>query len=215
MPTASSRALIEGFTTQDFAVFELDGFAERMEAIKTLVRPKLTRIGEVMAPELSELLGVPMYAHVARHARRSVNPPKDTWVAFSASARGYKAHPHFQVGLWADHLFIQFALIYESPDRPRFARNVRANLDQVHRALPAHFRWSLDHARPEGTPEGEMDATRFDLFLGKIEKLKNAEVLCGEDLPAGDARVADGNRLLAEIRETFRTLLPLYRLATA
>ena len=36
------------------------------------------------------------YPHVAKHARRSVNPPKDTWVAFATSKRGYKMLPHFK-----------------------------------------------------------------------------------------------------------------------
>ena len=37
--------------------------------------------------------------HVAKHARRSVNPPIDTWVAFAPNKRGYKMLPHFQIGL--------------------------------------------------------------------------------------------------------------------
>jgi uncharacterized protein YktB (UPF0637 family) len=36
---------------------------------------------------------------VARHARRTVNPPDDTWVAFAPDRRGYKKHCHFKVAV--------------------------------------------------------------------------------------------------------------------
>ena len=51
---------------------------------------------------------------MAKHARRTVNPPKDSWVAFAPYKRGYKSLPHFQIGLWRTHLFIVLVIIYEA-----------------------------------------------------------------------------------------------------
>ena len=36
---------------------------------------------------------------MAKHARRTVNPPDDTWVAFALDKRGYKKHCHFKVAV--------------------------------------------------------------------------------------------------------------------
>lgn len=201
----------KGFTPADFAVFSLPGFEERMAALKTIVRPKLEALGSLMAPRLSEAVGMPMYAHVAKHARRTVNPPQDTWVAWSANARGYKAHPHFQVGLWQSHVFAQFALIYEAPQKARFAQRLRENLAEIR--LPEDFVWSGDHTQPEAVAHGAMDAAAFATFLDRLERVKKAEALCGIHVMAHEPLVKDGEALLARIEEVFRATMPLYRMA--
>src|SRR5256886_11650552 len=87
------------FVTADFKVFDAKGFQPRMAEIRSRVRPKLEALGKSLAPALSRSLGGEVFAHVARHARRTVNPPDDTWVAFSPDARGYKKHCHFKVAV--------------------------------------------------------------------------------------------------------------------
>ncbi|ASB89775.1 UPF0637 protein YktB [Bacillus sonorensis] len=105
------------FTEEDFHTFTIEGLDARMGVLKETVRPKLQGLGEHFAPVLSVLTGDEMFVHVAKHARRSVNPPDDSWVAFANNKRGYKKLPHFQIGLWKTHVFVWFALIYESPSR--------------------------------------------------------------------------------------------------
>src|SRR5947207_816856 len=90
---------MELFTLHDFKIFDIPGFHERMAAILTRIRPKLTSIGDRLAPKVSPLVDVPLYVHVAKHARRTVNPPDDTWAAFGASPRGYKKDVHFKVAV--------------------------------------------------------------------------------------------------------------------
>ena len=70
-----------------------------MEALNKHVRPQLHELGEYFSQYLEATTGEVFYPHVAKHARRSVNPPKDTWVAFATNNRGYKMLPHFQIGL--------------------------------------------------------------------------------------------------------------------
>src|SRR5438094_147704 len=88
-----------GFTPADFKVFDIDGFKPRMDAIKTRIRPKLEAIGRDLLPDVARIAGDIAFAHVARHARRTVNPPEDTWVAFALDKRGYKKHCHFKVAV--------------------------------------------------------------------------------------------------------------------
>src|SRR5437867_748078 len=90
---------ITPFSIEDFHAFELPGFAERMAAIRTRIRPKLETVCQILVPPLARIVKVEVFPHVARHARRTVNPPDDTWVAFGADRRGYKKGPHFKVAI--------------------------------------------------------------------------------------------------------------------
>src|SRR5690606_41356726 len=100
-----------GFTKEDFEGFAIPGLRSRMEALKARIRPKLEAIGEAVVPFLSSRLGEPVYAHVAKHARRTVHPPVDTWVAWATHKRGYEAHPHFQTVLSQTLALVEYATI--------------------------------------------------------------------------------------------------------
>lgn len=202
-----------GFTEPDFDVFEIPGLEARMEVLIRDVRPKLEEIGAEVAPFLSELCEQPMHVHVAKHARRTVNPPKDTWVAWAASKRGYKALPHFEVGMFRSHLFIIFAIIYESPNKKVFAHGLESNLEEVRTNIPNHFYWSMDHMAAQGTVQQEMDTEDFQTVIHKLRQIKKAEVMCGLRIDRDDPLVRDGEALLKTVRSTFEQLLPLYRMA--
>ncbi|WP_025684266.1 YktB family protein [Paenibacillus maysiensis] len=202
-----------GFTAKDFDVFEIPGLEPRMEVLIEQVRPKLEAIGAELAPFLTDLCGEPMHVHVAKHARRKVNPPKDSWVAWAANKRGYKALPHFEVGMFSSHLFIIFAIIYESPNKTTFAQALKANLSDVRTSLPGHFYWSMDHMAPEGTEQKQMDEKDFQTIIDKLQQVKKAEVMCGIRIDREDPLASDGAALLQAVRSTFERLLPLYRMA--
>ncbi|WP_281887936.1 YktB family protein [Paenibacillus sp. YYML68] len=202
-----------GFTAEDFDVFTIDGLEPRMEALIERVRPKLHELGSALSPALTTLCGEEMFTHVAKHARRTVHAPNDTWVAWANNKKGYKAHPHFQVGLWSTHLFVQFALIYESPNKSIFAANLEQQWDEVASSLPPHYVWSLDHMKPEGIPHTELQGETLEQLLLKLKTIKKSEALCGIHLNRHDPIVQDGPRLLAEIERVFETVMPLYRLA--
>lgn len=211
--SASNDMTLPGFTPEDFAVFAIPGLEPRMGALIERVRPKLTSIGEEVAPLLSAMCGEPMFPHVAKHARRTVNPPNDTWVAWSQSKKGYKAYPHFQVGMWSTHLFIQFAIIYESPNKTVFAKHMKQQLGDVMEAVPTRFFWSTDHMNPAVTPHAKMDEGALTAAADRLERVKQSEILCGLSLLPEDPAVRDGEKLLEVIGSTFETLLPLYRIA--
>lgn len=112
-----------GFTDSDFETFQIEGLEERMEAIEDRIRPKFRTIGQELTDELSARLGSEMFLHIAKHARRTVNPPQDTWLAIAANKRGYKKHPHFQVGLFDDFVFVWLAFIYELPKNRKWPKH--------------------------------------------------------------------------------------------
>ncbi|MFC7681633.1 YktB family protein [Paenibacillus sp. GCM10028914] len=202
-----------GFTADDFDVFTVPGLEGRMEVLIERVRPKLETLGAEIAPYISALCGEEMFVHVAKHARRTVNPPIDTWVAWAANKRGYKALPHFEVGMFESHLFIIFAIIYESPNKTTFARNLEKEISEIQLSLPKAYYWSTDHMSPGGTPHEDMDQERFDILINKLKQVKKAEVMCGLRIPREEAAKLSGDELVEKIQETFETLLPLYRMA--
>ncbi|HEY9898435.1 MAG TPA: DUF1054 domain-containing protein [Pantanalinema sp.] len=212
-PIAPLPPRLAGFSAEDFDVFSIPDFTARMEALKARVRPKLEALGAALAPELGAMLGEPVYPHVAKHARRTVNPPDDTWVAWSTQPRGYKAHPHFQLGLWGTHVFAQFALIYESPLKAPFAELALADLAWVREAVPGAMRWSHDHMRPFGDRHGAMDDAALAAYFERVARVSKAEALCGIDLMRDEVQAMDGAALAEAAMETFRSTLGLYRLA--
>ena len=202
-----------GFTAEDFEVFNIPGLEPRMNALISRVRPKLTELGTEMTPVLSMLCGEEMFPHVAKHARRTVHAPNDTWVAWGPNKRGYKALPHFQVGMFHSHLFIVFAIIYESEKKIVFAKALPGQLSTLRKKLPGSFFWSTDHLDPRGTPQADMSDEQFKELTRKLTEVKKGEVTCGLRIDNNDPILQNGEALMDLIQETFQTLLPMYRMS--
>ncbi|MCC3357625.1 YktB family protein [Bacillus sp. REN16] len=202
-----------GFTNDDFDVFTIDGLENRMDALITHVRPKLEDLGNHFAPTLSSLTGDEMFAHVAKHARRTINPPKDTWVAFANNKRGYKMLPHFQIGLWNTHLFVWFAVIYEAPIKAGFGKILLEHSEKIKEDTPHHFLWSVDHTKPETINHHELDEQKLEAMFTRLQTVKKAEILCGINIPRDEIIDMKPEELVRVIDGTFRKLIPLYQLA--
>lgn len=203
-----------GFTQSDFDVFNIDGLEARMDAINKQIRPKLEEFGTYFAPTLSVLTGDEMIAHVAKHARRTVNPPKDTWVAFANNRRGYKMLPHFQIGLWETHIFIWFAIIYEAPMKEKYGTTFEANTSKIHKDIPKNYVWSMDHTKPEAIKHGELSKEDLLSMFERLQSVKKAEILCGYHLTKEEAIGLSGKAFLDKIDAVFQHLAPLYTMLT-
>jgi uncharacterized protein YktB (UPF0637 family) len=201
------------FQSSDFDVFKVPGLENRMEALIAGIRPKLTALGHTLAADLSALAGVEMFPHVAKHARRTVNAPNDTWVAWAANKKGYKMLPHFQVGLFATHLFVQYAIIYESSNKAVFAKALQTELQQIKKTVPSAYMWSMDHLKPDATPHSIMTDENFEAMAKKLAASKNSEVMVGIRLDRNDPLLQDEDKLYSTILNTFETLMPLYRMS--
>jgi uncharacterized protein YktB (UPF0637 family) len=201
-----------GFTKEDFDVFTIDGFEKRMEALKSTIRPKLEILGNHFAPTLTTITGDELFPHVAKHARRSVNPPKDTWVAFSSNPRGYKMLPHFQIGMWESHLFIWYAVIYEAPQKAEIAKKFEKKITSIQKQIPSQFVWSADHMKPDAIKQSDLGKKGLLELFQKVQNVKKAELLCGFHISKEEAVQMSPQELIETMDQTLRTLLPLYKI---
>lgn len=201
-----------GFTESDFEVFSIDGLENRMDALITHIRPKLDALGEHFAPTLSAMTGNEMFAHVAKHARRKVHPPNDTWVAFANNSRGYKMLPHFQIGLWGSHVFIWFAMIYEAPHKVEYGKILQSKVNEIHHEIPNNFVWSIDHMKPDVFKHADLNKEELKDMFVRLQTIKKAEILCGYQIPREEAINMSGQQMIDQIQNVFTQVLPLYKL---
>ena len=199
-----------GFTQEDFDTFRIEGLERRMDAIRRRIQPEFQALGTRLANYLTEQLEQEMFLHIARHARRSVHPPQDTWLAIAANKRGYKKHPHFQVGLFDDHVFIWLALIYELPDKEKVANAYLEKIESFHR-LPAAFSFSQDHTKKDAGPVSALTTAHLERF----RDIKKAELLIGRKISAANPVLQDEQAFPILVEETFAALIPYYRLAVS
>jgi|SRR5690606_15503085 uncharacterized protein YktB (UPF0637 family) len=197
-----------GFVRSDFDTFQIDGLDKRMEAIQSRIQPKFQTIGEELVDHLSSNLGNEVFLHIAKHARRTVNPPKDTWLAISHNKRGYKKHPHFQVGLFDDHLFIWLACIYELDNKQEIAKSFLSNFKEL-KNLPKDFVVSLDHMKKDSINLDELEKSHLERF----RDVKKGEFLIGRHVSPNDPIVSNGDELVGLIKETYDSLIPFYKMA--
>jgi len=203
----------QGFTTEDFNVFTIDGLEPRMEAMKQSIRPKLEVLGDYFAPTLAALTGDEMFVHVAKHARRTINPPMDTWVAFASNPRGYKMLPHFQIGLWNTHLFIWFAVINEASNKIEIGSRLEKKIAKIYKETPKEFMWSLDHTKPEAFKHEALSKKDLEDMFERLGTIKKAELLCGFTIDKDEVIKLSGKELLEQIDSVFKTVAPLYQIA--
>ncbi|MDZ5608492.1 DUF1054 domain-containing protein [Bacillus pseudomycoides] len=203
---------LQTFKSTDFAVFAVDGLEERMNAIKTNIHPKLEALGEQFSHYLSEQTGETFFYHVAKHARRKVNPPNDTWVAFSTNKRGYKMLPHFQIGLWGTHAFIYFGLIYECPQKVEAAHAFLEHLNDLKTNIPNDFVWSIDHTKPAVKPHNTLEANDLQKMIERLATIKKAELLVGIHISPEEFSTLTNEQFLAKVTSTMHSLLPLYKI---
>jgi uncharacterized protein YktB (UPF0637 family) len=201
-----------GFTQKDFQVFTIKGLDSRMDALKENIRPKLEALGHHFAPTLSSLTGEEIYPHIARHARRTVNPPNDTWVAFASNPRGYKMLPHFQIGLWETHVFIWFAVIYEAPQKEQIGAGLEKHIDELYHDIPGDFVWSTDHTKPNATQQSRLSKEELLDSFKRLQTVKKAEILCGFHIDRDTVVKMGPSQLISKMDNVFRKLLPLYKM---
>ncbi len=204
-----------GFTATDFRVFEIPGLKARMDAIRSRIRPKLEAAGRDLLADVSRIGGAEAFAHVARHARRTVNPPEDTWVAFAGDRRGYKRHCHFKVAVSKGAIRFLFEAGPELADKPRWALAWRRHAPQL---IPV-----LRRARGMAWFKNEHDevpaASLTDMSLDDVARLgeeltrtRDGQLVLGRAVLAQEATRWQSRDYGRAARETFHVLAPLYRL---
>lgn len=206
---------IEPFSGQDFEVFDLPGFAERMAGIRTRIRPKLETIGQTLLPALTRIARVELTPHVARHARRTVNPPGDTWVAFGPDRRGYKKAPHFKVAVSRRGVRFLFEVGREYPDRAAWARawkreapRLRARLGKA-RGL-AWFK--NEHDDDPAAILAELDTAGWKSVGDELTRTQDGQLVVGRRVDARQVLTWRGPDYEKAALDTFALLGGLFQL---
>lgn len=196
-----------GFKARDFEVFAVDDFSARMELIYLHLRPRLLKLGDELAPELSRKLHVEFFPHVARHVRRTVNPPPETWAAFGQSPKGYKRYGYLALCISRAGLHARAVVKTEADQRPEMGAKIHAMAPELAKSLRgtkiAHYeKWDSRNIPVATVAQPDF----FDTIAGAFDK--KAGVL---DVGFG-WKVRDAIHLeRAELLDAFAELAPLYR----
>ena len=203
------------FVAGDFKIFDVSGFKPRMSEIHARVRPKLNALGGSLAPAVGRSVGGEVFAHVARHARRTVNPPDDTWVAFGPDARGYKKHGHFKLAVSRSSVRFLFEIGPEHAEKRRWASAWKKNAPKVGPVLRRvkHLSWfKNEHDDEPAAHLADLTPENLAELADELTRTRDGQFVVGRVVPADEAARWTEAQYRSAALETFRTLAPLYRL---
>ncbi|HDG4289475.1 TPA: YktB family protein [Staphylococcus aureus] len=197
------------FKPKYFKAFNVEGLDARMEALNEYIRPQLHELGEYFSDFFTSQTGETFYPHVAKHARRSVNPPKDTWVAFATNKRGYKMLPHFQIGMFEDQLFVMFGIMHEAKDKATRAKVFERKFKAIQQ-LPDDYRVCLDHMKPDKPFIKDLTDDDLKEAIQRAINVKKGEFFIARAITPQDKRLKSDKAFIAFLEETFDQFLPFY-----
>jgi uncharacterized protein YktB (UPF0637 family) len=209
---------MELFTAGDFKVFDIKDFNERMAAIMLKIRPKLTSIGEELAPGLGPLVDRTLYVHVAKHARRTVNPPDDTWAAFGASPRGYKKDVHFKVAVSRHAVRFLFEAGPEYYAKGEWARGWNRDFNDVATALRSakDLAWFKDeHDEEPASRLKDLSPTDLKKLGDELTRRRDGQLVLGRRIDASDFVGLKPKQVEKIAVDSFGPLAPLFQLHDA
>ncbi len=206
------------FKPDDFKVFDLKDFNERMAAILTRIRPKLTSIGEELAPKLSAVVDCPLYVHVARHARRTVNPPDDTWAALGGNQRGYKKDVHFKIAVSRHCVRFLFEAGPEYYAKGDWVRGWNAEFKETVRGLATskNLAWfKNEHDEDPAQLLADLAPAGLKKLAGELTRRKDGQFVLGTRIDAGDFVELKPKQVENLAIKTFKPLAPLFHIHKA
>jgi hypothetical protein len=197
-----------GFGRDDFGVFRIEDFSARMNEIYARIRPRLVRLSAQLAPELGRRLHLEFFPHVAKHARRAVNPPPETWAAFGPSPKGYKRYGYLALCVSGAGLHARAVVKSEAEGRVQMADQIVARAGDLQKSwrgtrIGRYEDWDF------GTLPEEVPADA-ELLLRLSSSLRNRTG--GIDLGFGWPPTQASRLDRAELLDAFRELEPLYRI---
>ena len=209
----SEAAAFAGFGPEDFDVFGVAGFAERMTALRHHIKPKLMQLAEILPERLSDAMGEPLFAHVAQHLRRSVNPPVHTWTAFARSPRAYKPFVHLRVSVTHEHIGLLVFVEDYADEKALFADSLERNADALGAYLAHHAAiHSFDILDADGRPLAghALNADALTAFARRMKRVKGQHARLGLMLDRAHPVLQSGPEFLDAVVADLSKLKPLY-----
>lgn len=203
------------FTASDFRVFAIEGFQPRMQSIRSRIRPKLEAVGKSLLPNVGRAAGSEVYAHVARHARRTVNPPDDTWVAFGPDPRGYKKHCHFKVAVSRRCVRFLFEAGPELADKKKWVAAWKKNAGRLAPALrkAKGLAWfKNEHDEEPAAILADFTSEEIARLGDELTRTRDGQCVLGRLVSDSDAAGWGPDEYTKAAVATFEALAPLYRL---
>ncbi len=204
-----------GFGPKEFQAFDIPDFQGRMSAITEYVRPQLSALGDVLLPDLHRLTRWETYAHVAKHARRIVNPPEDTWVAFGPDKRGYKKVCHFKVALSAHCVRFLCEAGPEYRDKARWLRLWRMRAGRIIPALRKikDLGWfKNEHDEDPAALLSDLPPGQIRALADELTRRKDGQFILGRRIPRGEMVRLSPEVIQRMALKSYEALLPLYLL---
>ena len=197
-----------GFKPRDFEIFKVHDFSLRMELIDRHIRPRLIRLADELAPELSRKLHLEFFPHVAKDARRTASSPAETWAALGPSPRGYKRYGYLALCISRAGLHARAVVKAEADHRAAIGAKLRARGSELARSLrgtkiASYNKWDCAHLPAPETADAEFFASLADAL-----DTKTGVVDVGFGWNLGDSLRLDREEFLDAMRE----LEPLYRI---
>jgi uncharacterized protein YktB (UPF0637 family) len=197
-----------GFLRRDFEVFAIDGFNARMAKIYELVRPRLIKLGNEMAPELSRKLHMEFFPHVNKHMRRTLNPPDETWTAFGPSRAGYKRYGYLALCVSNAGVHTRAVLNADADNRAAIGQLIKSKASDLEKSFRGTKIQDYRDWDCRELPRSCAAAADFFAGLGDALEQRSGSIDVGFGWPVRDALTVDR----AEVLDAFRELEPLYRI---
>jgi uncharacterized protein YktB (UPF0637 family) len=204
-----------GFIAKDFQVFAIPDFPGRMAAIRGQIQPKLFALAEEIGPNLKPIVGSEAFPHVAKHMRRTVNPPDDTWVAFGPEKRGYKKAQHFKVAISRHSIRFLFEIGPEYADKAKWAQAWQRQAARLTAKLrkAAGLGWyKNEHDEEPASLLKSLSSDEIGKLAGELTRRKDGQLVLGRRLDPAEVLRLNPGAFMRTALDVFRVLAPLYRL---
>jgi len=192
------------FDKKDFEVFNDTTLSGRLSLIKTNLDPKFEVFGSKLQKWLEEEYQQQFFLKIAKHQRRTKNPPPDTWLAINQDKKGYKKTPHVEFGLWPDRYFITFSLLADIRNRSAYYPILKKYQTQI---IAEGWGVSNDHTSSLLKPASELPNV-----IAHYEKVKSSDLVIGFELTVADpiVQAANYDQLLADKFQQLSRYLVLF-----
>jgi uncharacterized protein YktB (UPF0637 family) len=203
-----------GFTTKDFQVFAIPDFPGRMAAIRGQIQPKLFALAEEIGPKLKQIVGSETFSHVARHMRRTVNPPDDTWVAFGPEKRGYKRAQHLKLAISRHCIRLLFEVGPEYADKAKWVRTWEREAGRLAVQLKkgSGLGWyKNEHDEEPAALLASLSSEEIERLGGELTRRKDGQLVFGRRLDQAEVLRLKPDAFKQAALATFADLAPLYR----